>query len=150
VRIDGKAGSDKLVGSAASEILTGRNGDDDLSGQGGSDVLVGGNGVDTMAGGGGGDTFVFGHVAAARSGDVITDFSRSQGDVIDLGGIDADWTSSGNQSFTFIGSKGFSGNAGDLQYRNGEIAADVDGDGQADFHIEIANGHGLVADDFIL
>ena len=81
---------------------------------------------------------------------MIKDFSRSQGDVIDLSGIDANTKAGGNQSFSFIGSKGFSGDAGDLRYRNGEVSGDVNGDKKADFYIDIANNHGLVADDFIL
>jgi serralysin len=103
-----------------------------------------------MTGGDGADTFVFGHSFAAFDGDVITDFSRAEGDRIDLGGMDADATSGGNQAFAFIGAKAFSGKAGELQYRDGKVAGDINGDGKADFHIEIANNHGLVADDFIL
>jgi Ca2+-binding RTX toxin-like protein len=103
-----------------------------------------------MVGGAGEDIFVFGRASAAAAGDVVEDFSRSQGDRIDLRGIDADTNAAGNQSFSFIGSEDFSGDAGELQYRNSEIAGDVDGDKTADFHIEIANHLRLVADDFIL
>lgn len=150
VRVNGTAGRDKLVGSAGSDKLVGHNGADHLNGNAGSDILVGGAGVDTMVGGAGFDTFVFRHTSTARNGDVIKDFSRGQGDVIGFGGIDADTNVAGNQSFSFIGSKRFSGDAGELQYRHGKIAGDVNGDKKADFHIDIANDHGLVADDFIL
>jgi parallel beta-helix repeat protein len=168
VRLDGGAGDDELVGSDGSDLLVGANGADHLSGGAGRDillggagrdvliggagrdVLVGGGGVDTMVGGAGGDTFVFGRASAAVAGDVVEDFSRSQGDRIDLRGIDAHTNAAGNQSFSFIGSEDFSGDAGELQYRNSEIAGDVDGDKTADFYIEIANHVRLVADDFIL
>ena len=42
------------------------------------------------------------------------------------------------------------GKAGELQYKKGIVAGDVNGDKAADFHIEIANHHALVAGDFIL
>ena len=81
---------------------------------------------------------------------MIRDFSRAQGDDIDLSGIDANAKAAGNQAFSFIGAKAFSGKAGELQSKNGIVAGDVNGDKVADFHIEIANHHGLVAGDFIL
>jgi parallel beta-helix repeat protein len=149
-RLRGAAGSDLLVGANGADHLSGGAGRDVLAGGAGRDVLVGGGGVDTMVGGAGEDIFVFGRASAAAAGDVVEDFSRSQGDRIDLRGIDADTNAAGNQSFSFIGSEDFSGDAGELQYRNSEIAGDVDGDKTADFHIEIANHLRLVADDFIL
>jgi hypothetical protein len=81
---------------------------------------------------------------------VIEDFSRAQGDDIDLSGIDANAKVSGNQAFSFIGGQDFSGKAGQLQYKNGIVAGDINGDKVADFHIEIANNHALSANDFIL
>ena len=80
---------------------------------------------------------------------MIRDFSHRQGDEIDLSGIDANAGAAGNQAFAFIGSKGFSGKEGELQYKKGIVAGDVNGDKAADFHIEIANHHGLAASDFI-
>ena len=74
---------------------------------------------------------------------MIRDFSRAQGDDIDLSGIDANAKAAGNQAFSFIGDKAFSGKAGELQYKNGIVAGDVNGDKAADFHIEIANHAGL-------
>ncbi len=150
VRVNGTAGRDKVVGSAGNDKLVGKGGADQMSAGAGNDILVGSNGVDTLVGGAGGDAFVFRHTSSAHNGDVIKDFSRSQGDVIDFGGIDADTNVAGNQSFSFIGSKRFSGDASELQYRHGKIAGDVNGDRQADFHIDIATDHGLVTDDFIL
>jgi Ca2+-binding RTX toxin-like protein len=149
-KLVGGAGTDDLSGGAGKDMLFGGNGKDLLDGGTGDDIIVGGNGVDKMTGGDGADTFVFGHTFAAFDGDVITDFSRAEGDRIDLGGMDANTTSGGNQGFAFIGSKAFSGKAGELQYRDGKVSGDINGDGKADFHIEIANNHGLVADDFIL
>jgi Ca2+-binding RTX toxin-like protein len=151
--LDGKAGADKLYGNAGADKLYGGNGADYLAGGKGNDLLQGGLGKDVLIGGGGADDFVFKSVAEAGKGgarDVIRDFSRAQGDDIDLSGIDASTKAAGNQGFSFIGSKGFSGKAAELQYKNGIVSGDVNGDKAADFHIEIANHHGLVGGDFIL
>jgi parallel beta-helix repeat protein len=145
--LTGTAANDKLVGTAGNDSLIGASGKDFLNGGDGSDIIVGGNGVDTLAGGDGDDVFVYRHASNATTGDVIADFS--DGDIIDLSGIDASTKSSGNQTFEFIGSKGFSGKEGELQYKKGIVAGDVNGDKAADFHIEIANHHGLAAGDFI-
>ena len=62
-------------------LLHALTGSDDVD-----DVLQGGTGDDTLTGGTGADTFVFieGHGA-----DTITDFSKAEGDRIDLSGFDA-------------------------------------------------------------
>ena len=161
-KLTGKAGADKLYGGAGDDKLTGDKGNDKLYGdkgndllQGGTgkDLLQGGTGKDVLVGGAGGDDFVFKSVAEAGKGgqrDVIRDFSHAQGDDIDLSGIDAHAKASGNQAFAFIGDKAFSGKAGQLQYKNGIVAGDVNGDKVADFHIDIANHAALHANDFIL
>jgi serralysin len=151
--VTGRAGSDTLVGGAGDDQLSGGKGSDLLQGGKGNDLLQGGTGKDVLVGGAGADEFVFRFVAEAGRGgqrDVIRDFSHRQGDEIDLSGIDANAGTDGNQSFSFIGSKGFSGKAAELQYKNGIVSGDVNGDKAADFHIEIANHHGLVGGDFIL
>lgn len=145
----GGAGNDRLTGEAGNDVLTGGSGADVLRGGEGNDVLTGGTGSDTLTGGPGADRFVFASAAEA-AGDVITDFRRGQGDRIDLSGIDADVRAKGNQAFVFIGEKGFSGTAGELRYKNGMISGDQNGDKVADFHVGIADGHGLGAGDFIL
>lgn len=56
--LDGFAGDDLLVGTAAAEGMSGREGADALFGGGGADVLNGGVGVDTMIGGLGNDRYI--------------------------------------------------------------------------------------------
>lgn len=71
---------------------------DTLDGGAGNDVLHGGTGKDILIGGTGTDRFVFKTVAEAGKGtgqDQIRDFSRAQGDKIDLGNIDAHTGQSG-------------------------------------------------------
>lgn len=152
-KLTGNAGNDKLFGNAGNDKLFGGAGADTLDGGNGKDVLQGGTGKDVLLGGGGADDFVFKSVAEAGKGggrDVIRDFSHGQGDDIHLAAIDANSKVAGNQAFSFIGEKAFSGKAGQLQYKNGLVAGDVNGDKVADFHIEIANHAALHANDFIL
>jgi nitrous oxidase accessory protein NosD len=98
------------------------------------------------------DDFVFHVTSKAGKGqaDEIRDVSYSQGDEIDLSGIDANIKVSGNQAFSYIGTKEFSGKSGQLKYEDGVVAGDLNGDKAADFQIEIANDHGLGAGDFLL
>jgi hypothetical protein len=82
------------------------------------------------------------------------DFSRAQGDKIDLAAIDASTAAAGNQAFSFIGSGLYHHVAGELRFAvtGGvtTIAGDVDGDGNSDFHIVLAGAIALQAADFVL
>lgn len=142
----------RLTGSRDIDA-TGNGRANTLIGNSGDNVLNGGGGQDALTGGGGEDTFLFRSLAAAgisSSRDRITDFDRGE-DVIDLHFIDANANRSGNQSFDFIGSRGYSDTAGELRYDNGIIAGDVDGDGRSDFQIALSNGISRLSDsDFVL
>ena len=145
-------GADFLRGKRGGDLLQSGGGPDQLFGGGGNDGLRGDLGADVLAGGAGADVFVFGSVAEAGSGtgrDVILDFKTST-DRIDLSGIDANAIISGNQGFDFIGSAQFSRVAGQLRFGNGLVTGDVDGDGSADFAIEIGQQDGLTQSDFLL
>ncbi|MBB4184882.1 calcium-binding protein [Sinorhizobium terangae] len=149
----GLGGHDILEGLGGDDFLDGGTGDDDLYGGSGADILRGGTGFDYLNGGTGTDSFDFNSISESAVGsrrDVIADFHRSEWDVIDLSTIDADTTWSGNQSFTFIGSRGFSGEAGELNFRSGVVSGDVNGDGYADFQIKVNGVSSLRVDDFFL
>ncbi|WP_282959989.1 calcium-binding protein [Ciceribacter sp. L1K23] len=157
--LTGLAGNDTLNGNAGNDTLLGGIGNDTMNGGSGNDRLTGGTGADTLTGGTGADRFVFTSLSdstVSSSGrDTILDFSRSQGDKIDLSAIDASTKSSGNQAFSFIGEKSaFSGAAGELRYVNSGgdtfIYADVNGDKTSDFAIRIDANIDLVKGDFIL
>ena len=79
--LTGTARADTLTGSGIANKLYGRAGADTLSGKGGGDVLYGGLGKDTLTGGAGKDAFVF---DAKPENDLITDFSKADGDQIRL------------------------------------------------------------------
>lgn len=95
----GGTGNDTMTGGGAADSLTGGNGadsldgglgDDTLAGGLGADVLLGGLGADSLVGGAGNDTVTGGanadrFVLEAGGGvDRITDFTRSQNDVISV------------------------------------------------------------------
>jgi len=161
-RLFGGAGNDRLIGGPGNDRLEGGSGNDRMEGGAGRDTLLGGTGNDTLIGatardilngGAGRDTFVFRAIADSRPGagnrDVIQDFTRGQ-DRIDLSAIDANAGRGGDQAFKFVGGAAFSKAAGELRYAGGIVRGDVNGDGRADFEIEIANMARLSAGDFIL
>lgn len=64
------------------DVILGRGGNDRILSGDGSDNIAGGNGFDTLTGGGGDDMFNFTDISEA--GDLITDFSMAEVDVLDL------------------------------------------------------------------
>jgi serralysin len=132
-----------LIGSSGSDTYTGTRFSDRIKGGAGSDKLTGGAGADDLWGGEGTDTFIFksvGESTVKSSGrDTIFDFSVQQKDKIHLSSIDANSLKGGNQAFEFIGTRAFSGEAGELQYRKAAsdtyVSGDVNGDKIADFTI---------------
>lgn len=154
VSIEGLVGgshADLLVGNAAANSINGVAGNDSLYGGGGNDTLVGSAGADQLHGGDGRDLFVFHKQEdSMQSGrDRIHDFVAGT-DKLYLRGIDADSTTSGDQSFSFIGRDAFSSKAGELGFADGVLSGDTDGDGIADFQVEILNISALANTDFYL
>jgi Ca2+-binding RTX toxin-like protein len=145
-------GDDFMKSGRGRDTLNGGGGDDVLFGEVGSDQIRGGRGADVVTGGAGADVFVFAFVAEASSGggqDIIRDFQTGI-DKIDLAAIDANANRTANQTFDFIGSARFSSTEGELRYARGLVLGDVDGDGVADFSIEIGQLAGLGQGDFLL
>jgi Ca2+-binding RTX toxin-like protein len=115
----GFGGDDSLHGGSGDDWLFGQDGSDTLSGESGNDWLGGGMGGDTLYGGSGADTFAWTDPAQSGFGwlhDVITDFNRAEGDLMDLSAIDANLSGWGNEAFTFIGTAAFSGTPGEVRY----------------------------------
>jgi serralysin len=150
----GGGGNDSLSGNALNNVLRGGNG---------NDILNGLAGMDREEGGAGADIFVFtaaGHSrdhAVPSDGkktmpDLITDFVSGT-DKIDLGAIDANIGTAGDDAFTFIGAGAFTHQAGQLRFdavgSQVHIYGDVNGDGVADLHI-VANSTVILVGDFIL
>jgi Ca2+-binding RTX toxin-like protein len=138
-----------MIGGEGSDYLAGGGGADTLNGGGGNDTFYGGAGADTVTGGAGADFFRYLSISdsnAAEGIDLITDFAADGArEFIDLREIDANTLLGGDQAFTFIGGSNFSSVAGELRVgadAQGKwfVEADVNGDGTADFSIQIGNG----------
>lgn len=160
-RVSGGAGKDEIWGDMGDDIirsgvgrdlLFGNEGNDRLKGGSQDDWLSGGSGQDVLTGGPGSDTFVFESVTDSNAGaaDTIVDFHR-RSDVIDLSPIDAATSVDGDQQFHYIARKAFSATAGELRLNSsGMLMGDVNGDGQADFTINVTGCVGLTSHSFIL
>jgi Ca2+-binding RTX toxin-like protein len=161
------SGNDDLAGSNKDDVLNAYAGKDHLFGRGGTDYLDGGTGNDVLRGGSGGDrligndgadTFIFFSASESRNSaqdrDRLLDFDRGEHDRIGLSDIDANTSRAGNQTFTFIGTQEFHDKAGEVRYeqKSGDtlLTGDIDGDGKADFAIQIQGTIDLKAGDFLL
>jgi Hemolysin-type calcium-binding repeat (2 copies). len=83
--LNGNAGNDTLEGGGGADSLVGGLGNDSLVGIVGTDTLRGGAGNDTLSGGLSADTFAFDTLTnGVIENDLITDYSKAEGDRIDL------------------------------------------------------------------
>jgi aryl-phospho-beta-D-glucosidase BglC (GH1 family) len=92
-----------------------------LAGTDSADVFLLGGGLDTVAGKGGTDLFLFQPASlglAAAQATVLSDFTRSVGEKIDLSAIDAIAGTTINDAFAFIGNAAFNGTAGQLRWQD--------------------------------
>lgn len=152
--LKGEDGNDSLVGGLGNDTVYGGNGNDRLRGDAGDDRLVGGAGNDrisgglgrdVMTGGTGADAFIFASAAEIGNGtsrDIITDFQPGLDD-IDLRAV--------QPGGSYIGSAAFTGTAGEVSYiqSTGIVSGDTNGDGVADWSLNITNKAPLIADDFL-
>jgi len=154
----GNALDNELTGNRGSNILTGLEGDDILVGNAGKDMLIGGLGIDELSGGAGADKFIFESLddsgVDAGNRDIIVDFIARQKDKIDLFAIDAKAGTTANDAFSWIADAEFSNVEGQLRYftedGNAIVEGDVNGDGSADFQIELLGVDSLQASNFSL
>jgi Ca2+-binding RTX toxin-like protein len=146
-------GGQLLVGTDGADSLVGGSGDDTMIGGAGADTIVAGSGADHMVGGDGADVFVFNSISESTlsNPDTIADFTHAEADLVDLSGIDAK-TGGSDDAFTIV--KYFTKHAGELRIDfntdHVEIRGDVNGDGIADFQINVNTTRVLTASDFIL
>ncbi|MBP1858886.1 calcium-binding protein [Rhizobium herbae] len=156
--ISGGDGSDYLYGHDGKDILRGGTGNELMYGGGENDTITGDSGADALYGGAGADTFIYklltSSTVSSSGRDTIFDFSRGQGDRIDLSLIDAKAHTSGNNSFIFKGTAAYTGHEGELRYvKSGSdtyIYGDVNGDKKSDFAIHLDDTMTLSGGDFIL
>ncbi len=157
------SGNDRVHGGSGSDDLYGEHGADRISGEHGIDYIVGGQGRDILSGGAQRDYFAYQSRADLGTGrgsaDKILDF-RHKVDKIDLSDVDASTKKGGNQAFKFIGSSEFHDRAGELRvehvdrkgYANDRtyVEGDLDGNGHADFSIELVGLHQITSGDFYI
>ncbi|KZL48914.1 hypothetical protein A2T98_15585 [Nodularia spumigena CENA596] len=79
INIIGTAGNDTLIGTANNDTLNGGDGDDRLLGLGRQDTLIGGRGIDRFR-----FDYPFEGDSPFENMHIITDFSRAEGDKIEL------------------------------------------------------------------
>jgi Ca2+-binding RTX toxin-like protein len=155
--VTGGSGADSIAGGQGSDTLIGGEGADTISGLSDTDYITGGHGADKLTGGLGvvGDVFIYEALSDSTiepsERDTITDFTDV--DRIDLSAIDAVSGTVADDAIDFIGSAQFSGAAGELRYQSGggltTILGDVDGDGAADFAIDLTGDITLVSGEFV-
>lgn len=163
---DTVAGFENLVGSHDNDTLTGNGvanrffgglGNDTIRGGGGADVVGGGSGRDEMWGGSGADSFYFNSpgdsTTTAATRDRIMDFSRGQGDRIDLDIDDHTGTPGIADPFEFRGQNGFTEERQvRFVHQGGDTIVQVNltGSSGAELAIQIEGIVDLQASDFIL
>ncbi|ABM79316.1 hypothetical protein [Prochlorococcus marinus] len=143
--IVGGPDDDWLTGGDGGDYMHAGHGRDTLLGGDGDDVLIGGEGRDLLKGGQGSDVFMYKDASHSGYGikrDVIGDFRSHQKDKIDLSGIQA--------GLIFIGSDGFSGQAGQVRFENGLLQVKIDRGWRAEFEIQLLGVDSLDLDDLIL
>ncbi|QKV16986.1 DUF5801 repeats-in-toxin domain-containing protein [Oricola thermophila] len=132
VEIHGVEGSLIEAETDLGEILVGGAGDDTLIGGDGDDVLVGGAGSDEMTGNDGADLFIVsGDALDVAIEDMILDYNKAEGDVVDLSALLPDIDEADlNQYVRYDADGSVTGTAGDLQ---------VNADGAGSDWVTVAN-----------
>ena len=152
--LNGRNGADTLQGGNGADRLLGGKGADQLLGGAGADKLTGGAGHDQLIGGNGADKFIFTRKSDSPAGkhtDTITDFSRAQGDKIDLSAL----MPKNMPDLFWAGKTTFDGRIGMVRWENSgpmetHVAIDMNGNGQADFQLVVQGSNKLIASDFLL
>ena len=129
----GGTGDDTIKGNSAANYLFGFDGDDTIDGGAGNDQIEGGRGADTLTGGKGADHFIFASPLDGKA-DTITDFSFSEGDLLQLDHHIFTALESGTLAADqFVAGKEAKDANDHLLYdrATGELAYDPDGSGSA-------------------
>jgi hypothetical protein len=149
-----------IIGSSYGDVFHGGASPDSFYGGAGADTFIAGPAKDVFYGGPGADHFVFTNWKYTRVGpnhDIIADFSHTDGDKIDLSGIDANLTKLGHQHFVFIGTDTFAhyhalhpSVIGMVRFAHGMLQGNVNAHLVADFAIEVHGVTSLHASDLLL
>jgi hypothetical protein len=152
---EGDNSEEVIVGNALDNFIDGNGGGDDIDGGAGNDRLRGDDGADLLRGGAGDDVFLFKRNSDSDGGrgvETILDFGFGD-DRIDLGGIDANWSVSGNQAFALVSGEPARGQLRaqyDASTDTTVVTGNMDADRAAELTIRLAGEQDLTANDFIL
>ncbi|KKB09800.1 VCBS domain-containing protein [Devosia chinhatensis] len=138
-------------------IISGTGNPDTLVGTSGNDIFLGGRGADVINGNGGSDTYLLLSTSDSRVGaegrDVLTNWNSTS--KIDISAIDANTKVDGHQEFLFVGQGAADRSVGTSQIKyyhsggNTFVVGDTNGDGDADFQVQLNGIHHLTADNFV-
>ena len=134
-------------------VIDGGIGADTLRGGKGAEIFIGGADADKLYGGAGKDVFRFtwSGDSTGKQRDLIGDFSHKQKDRIDLALLDDD----ARTKLDFIGDDKFSKSEGEVRFQQmkggvTQVQVDLDGNGKADFAVDVKGHIDFVASDFLL
>jgi VCBS repeat-containing protein len=157
--INGGLGVDRIYGGEGNDTLLGSNGADSVYGGSGNDRIISGLGADQLWGGTGADVFVFtrqqsnNQVISVDSNvtekDTIRDFSRVEGDKIDVSGLGI--TASAWMGFLSDASQLQANKLGYIVDANGKmtIIGDLDGNASTrEFELDVLGSSNLLVTDF--
>ncbi|WP_442581432.1 hypothetical protein ACSBOB_05400 [Mesorhizobium sp. ASY16-5R] len=152
--ISGTISTDTLFGGRGQDRLFGDDGNDRLIGGFGDDYLTGGGGGDQLFGGAGADRFVFDAGDSPTSGtlDRVMDFSRADGDKIDLRPIDSNPGAPGDQALSYVGgafSAAYQVRITSLSGNNFLVEVNLDTDADPEMAIHVV-GSALNSSDLLL
>lgn len=141
---DGTNGPDSVRGGAGDDWILGDGGRDVLRGDAGDDTLIGDRGIDRLFGGAGADEFWYMFDDASPT-TILTET------IVDF--VAADDTLVFFETGQFIGGAAFTNTAGDVRFEvtGGvtRVEADANGDGIADFAVELDGVIPLTVADFL-
>ncbi|MBM6583183.1 VCBS domain-containing protein [Microvirga sp. BT689] len=158
IELTAGTGNDTVYGTANAETIKagdgndwvhGGAGNDTLLGEVGNDTLIGGAGADTLTGGSGKDTYVFESVSDSVNQvgqyDRISDFSRAQGDRVDLSALGLiTWNGKGGALGGGVASAWYAPGGG-----GAILFVDRDGNGSAEMRIDLWGTTTIMAADLI-
>lgn len=182
--ISGNNGADSIIGGAGNDTLSGGNQNDTIYGDGGNDLITGGNGTDVIYGGSGNDTIsaggdsdllivggwgadsltggaaaadTFVYLSTNDTGDTITDFDNTNGnlarrDHIDLTAIDGNGAAAGDPAVVWGGTTA-TANGVWYAFSGGVTTIYVDTNGSpagAEMVIYLTGNITLTAEDFLI
>ena len=152
--VQGGDGNDIVSGGEGNDRLFGGDGDDRLVGSAGNDILGGGDGADKLTGSSGRDIFIFtdSELGTTKLGehDTITDFQQGT-DKIDISALYDGGTYNGLKNGALNGGAGSAYKVG-YYSASGKtwLEGDVDGDGLADWVIEMSGSYKLKGSDLLV